>query len=397
MAKYLAHIGEDFPRVSWICEGATGVWSDPVHGSLQQLAALAGDSLVDILVPAEEVLLTEVTIASRQRTRLPQALPYSVEDQLAGDVDDYHVALGQVLGKDRYLVAAVARASMEQWLGAFGDAGLLPHSLIPENLAIPLEADTATLIVSGDRALIRCSVSSGYAVQLSEANAFLQLESDLTRLRVFDPEQKWIPAAELQIQQVSLRSSITALLASGLENAASMNLLQGEYHRQGERAERVARVWRWVALVAVLAFSLEVTGRWLDYQTLHQELDGLQQESVQILKTAFPDIGRVVEPRTQMDRQLADLRQATGMGGDGFLSLLRAIGPTVLSAPGLEIRTASYRGGDLTLEVHASSLAGIEAVRQRIITAGEVQVALESATTLESGADARLRITGSGL
>ena len=396
MARYLVHIGEDFPNVCWVHEQAGGDWSEPVSGTLQQLAALAGDSPVEVLAPAEEVLLTEVTIASRQRRRLLQALPYSVEDQLAGDIDDYHIALGQSLGNDRYLVAAVSRATMDRWQSGFVEAGLLPHSLMPDSLAVPLDPGSATVVVSGDRALIRCAFGSGYAVRLAEASAFLALEQDLSRLMVYDPEQRWTPPADLEVRQVDISTSVLALLATGLGRSPPLNLLQGPYHRQGERAERAARVWRWVAVVAMLAFSLEVTGRWLDYRGMHKELALLQQESRQILTTGFPNIKRVVDARSQMDSELSALRQASGIRKDGFLFLLRAIGPTLLSAPGMEVRSASYRGGNLIIELHADSLASIETARQRIITASPVQVELEFATTLENGADARLRITGDG-
>jgi len=230
-------------------------------------------------------------------------------------------------------------------------------------------------------------------VQLAEADAFLQLETGLDRILVFDPEQRWTPALDLPLEPMASQQSVMTLLASGLELPPILNLLQGPYHRQGERTERAVRVWRWVALLGLLAFGLETTGRWLDYRSLAGELEVLQLEASQILTTTFPDIGRVVDPRRQMEQRLAALRQSSG-GGGGFLSLLRAIGPSVLTASGLEIRSASYRDGDLTLEVHASSLAGIEAARRRIINDTGVEVALESATTMEHGADARLRISG---
>jgi general secretion pathway protein L len=392
--RFLVHIGNDFPEISWVSEGAAGAWSEPAHGSLNQLAALTGERPVDVLVPAEQVFLTEVQIASRNRRKLLQALPYSVEDQLAGDVDEYHFALGQSLGNDRYLVAAVARSTMDRWMAAFVEAGLEPRCMTPEILAVPLEAGAASVVVSGERALVRCSFGAGYAVGLSEAGAYLQLEQGLSCLTVFDPQQSWTPPADLEVKQMGVRSSVTGLLAAGLDRSPPLNLMQGEYHRQGERAERATRVWRWVALVAALAFGLEVSGRWLDYRSLENELGNLNQEAAQILNEAFPDVGRVVNPRVQMDQRLASLRQSSGIGGNGFLYLLRATGPTLVAAKDLEIRSASYRGGDLILEVHANSLAAIEALRQRIMDTGSVQIALESATTLESGADAKLRIGG---
>lgn len=53
-----------------------------------------------ILVPAEDVLLTIVQLPDMSKTRLLEALPFALEDQLIADIDTLHIAHGKKLPKD---------------------------------------------------------------------------------------------------------------------------------------------------------------------------------------------------------------------------------------------------------------------------------------------------------
>ena len=78
-------------------------------------AALAGAAEIVVLVPGEDVLLTEARLSARNRAQLLQALPYAVEEQLLDPVEDLHFAA--TAGGDPLGVAVVARDTAA-WLAA---------------------------------------------------------------------------------------------------------------------------------------------------------------------------------------------------------------------------------------------------------------------------------------
>lgn len=392
MSRIVLHL-DDARGGRWTVQRDDGSWSEPVAGTLEEAASQMDQQPVDVLVPSGEVLLTEVTIAARQQRRLLQALPFAVEEQLAGEVSNYHVCVGNQLGDHRYLAAAVDRQIMAAWVTALHDAGIEVRSMLPAVLALPLESGAATLVIDGDDALLRVSPARGYQLKVDEIDAYLELEEHIGQLLLLDPDQRWQSTGDTVIRQIPRRESLLQLLASGLADKPPVNLMQGDYQTRGQVAARTFRLWRWVAVLAVVAVGLEATDRGLELHRQTLQLEAMRTESENLLTTAFPDIGRVVDARSQMQQKLDALRGASGASGQGgFLYLLRAAGPTLLRESSLTIRSASYRSGSLLVELHAPDLATIERVRQQLMATLDVE--LESAATLADGADARLRVDG---
>jgi general secretion pathway protein L len=81
--------------VSWLDAGAAS--DGAVHtGTLMQAAAAASAHQVSVLVPAADVLCTEVDVPVRSSSnRLAQIVPYALEEQLVGDLEQQHFAIGR--------------------------------------------------------------------------------------------------------------------------------------------------------------------------------------------------------------------------------------------------------------------------------------------------------------
>src|SRR5690606_25786668 len=56
----------------------------------------AGDAV--LVVPAERALLREVKVADAERRLLRRTVPYSLEEELLGDVEAQHFAFGELRG-----------------------------------------------------------------------------------------------------------------------------------------------------------------------------------------------------------------------------------------------------------------------------------------------------------
>src|SRR5690606_39546112 len=76
-----------------------------------------------------------VTLPTQKKRWLDKALPFAVEEWLAEEVEDFHLALGERLDDGRHRVVAVRRDWLRGWLDACGanpprairvDADLLP-------------------------------------------------------------------------------------------------------------------------------------------------------------------------------------------------------------------------------------------------------------------------------
>lgn len=104
---------------------------------LGDIADYANQRTVYVLVPAVDVLMTEVTIPAGSSRQLSAVLPFLLEEELAQDVDNLHVHLLQKSG-DMAQVAVVEHQKVALWLAALDDAGIEAKALIPDCLCLPL-------------------------------------------------------------------------------------------------------------------------------------------------------------------------------------------------------------------------------------------------------------------
>ena len=78
----------DFNQSCWFMNGAHHV------GDLASLTSAVVDKEVIVVVPARDVLLISAQLPKMNRSRLLQALPFALEEQLIDDVEDLHFAAG---------------------------------------------------------------------------------------------------------------------------------------------------------------------------------------------------------------------------------------------------------------------------------------------------------------
>ena len=101
-------------RLAWYPPGAGTEprWLDN-EGVLEQLAAALSQRGVRacFAVPGEDARLLTVPVAAEEKKHLSRSLPFSLEEQVATDVEDLHFAYCPLSDTD-YGVAIVAREKM---------------------------------------------------------------------------------------------------------------------------------------------------------------------------------------------------------------------------------------------------------------------------------------------
>ncbi|MEO7432881.1 MAG: type II secretion system protein GspL, partial [Dokdonella sp.] len=254
-------------------------------------SVLAAGSEIVVLVPSEDVLLTDVRLSARNRAQLLQALPFAIEDQLLGAIEDQHFAAATGNG-DSVGAAVVAKATMTKWLDHLATANITPDVLIPETLALPADAEAVNVMIDGNRAIVRLAPWSAFACSLSEFPHWLeQANGDATLAPLVVHDFRAAPALVLPLKSSSYherQSDPLVHLAAGLAQPA-LNLLDGEFATRHRHA-RGARRWRLAAMLAAAVLVLAVANLGFDVMRLSRasaRMDVLAQEAV---AKAFPDI-----------------------------------------------------------------------------------------------------------
>ena len=361
-------------------EWRRGAEPAPSRSGAPLASDLADASEVIVLAPGEDVLLTDIAVAAKQRSQLLRAVPFATEDQLLGSVEDQHFAITDALPviageQPRHGVAVVSRARLRGWLETLGEAGIRADVLIPDTLAVA----SGSAVVEVDRAVVRLGPTSALVCAPAEVEAWLQTTG-------FD--------AAPTVHQTG---DALAAFARNLPATPALNLLVGEFapaHRQEVAVGRLRKLAMLAAAVVVLALVTRVA-EVISLRTDARQLDAATVSELQVL---LPD--RSAEQLRQSDvaTLLVDRMPGAAVGVDsGVLDLLARLAPVLGTGTRIQLRGIEYRSGTLELALRAPDIPALESLRERLAAQAGLSVEFTGSNPGENGVDGRLRIRGGAL
>ena len=370
-----------------------------------QPAELPRADRVDIIVPASLVLFTEVKLPPVRGQKLRQLLPFAVEEKILSDPEQVQVAAGARDEAGVTRVAVIDRA----WLNAACERlrllGMRPDNGFAETCLPELEPNAWTLIWDGNDGFVRTAVGAGLALDsMSEGGAPFALRRAVEEARGHArlPEKIILRATDAAASVPDLQLWTTQLGVSVvpgqdwhwaprfLNTANSINLLQGDYAPSSSMRELLPQL-RPILALAGLIVGVQVLATGADWWRLNHEKKTLAAEMDKTFKAAFPDAKVVVDAPLQMQRNLADLRRASGQSQpNDFLPLLAKALPLISAATGVE--AMNYDQGALKVDALFRDEGSVSELRNQVSSAPGASV--EASNPKEGGIAVRIAISG---
>jgi general secretion pathway protein L len=397
MSQFVVHITARDQPVRWIKLGETGN-AHVASGSLEEAARQSLGLRIVVLLPSEDILLTQANIPTQNKQKVLTALPYALEDQVAGDVEGMHFCAGERNADGLLAVAVCARSYMDNWLDILRAAGLSADVIIPDCLALPLQDGSWSLLEDGQRLLLHSTDQQGYSFAINERDSYLSFmqqdakDAALTHLRYYQADaSSAVPQwDDVEVETISAAHGLLGLIAEhGLPNKL-MNLRQGDYSRR-EQLGKLWRPWVFAASVAAAWFVLTLGVAAYENSQLRSEKAELSERSVAIYKEIFPEARNVPNPRAQMEQKLKQLRGSGSTDEVGFLNLLSASAPSFKNAKGVVMKNLRYKNGALDIDLEAPSLQAIDRLKQTLGRA-KLSVEIQSAASKNNKVQGRLQI-----
>jgi general secretion pathway protein L len=340
-----------------------------------------------VLLPGEDVLTTTVRLPSKRRRQALKALPFMLEDSIASDVAQEHLAVGRENAGGETLVAVTRKQHVRDLLQRFGEAGITPEMMLPDYAMIQEFPDSWQILVSGDRAVVRCPDGRGFASPLKRVplllNTMVDPERDTGVRAVKVIRSDDCPSPELpddwRIEERVVADDMDCLAAD--PSNASLNLLQGEFRVIQQES------WNWgpwatAAILALAAITIALLETGLETVRLDRQAAQLQASMVELAREALPDTEQIRDPQTQLLIAWRQLRTG-GAGGAEFLPLLDRVSATVSQQP-VTVSTIRFQDGALTLALQGSSLQQLDDLRQQIERQGLDASLLNASTDADS-------------
>ena len=365
----------DITDWQWCLLASDGRVKYPVQtGSLTTAANMIGNQATILLVASEQLVLTEVTIKAKNRRQVSSALPFLLEEQLTATPDSLHFASRASANKDQYQVAIIDRQLLTDLLTEVSDHGIKLTGAFADAQALPFRANSISIVLDGNRAIIRSNNGLGFSAPITIANSlFLQLQNQhpagekKPEVVCYLSDKIDEPAAQL-MQQLNIGPDCCQplgqpleLLARGLEPNQTVNLLQGPFKSFIHNPQTKLPVLT-LLLVSIL-LTLQAMSFWQTHRHLRQESAALNQQVDQTYQQHFGTAAPSSDFRKITIDQLSRLQQP-GKSVPAFIDQLARI--LVHKPRELILTQIEYTDTSLKLLIQSPNLTTADQLRENL-------------------------------
>ncbi|HET8941837.1 MAG TPA: type II secretion system protein GspL [Rudaea sp.] len=385
-------------QLSWVTQDASGRVLSGATAGVPPTQVLARAQRIIALVPAEAVLLLETPRIAGGAAQFRKAVPFALEDQLAGSVEDLHFAIPERASGDHVAVAVVARATLVDWATRLASEGIRADAMVAETQALPCSDDSACILIEDERVLWRIAPAQAGTCELSALPDWLQaiaaIDDNPRTFAVYDFRDAG--PLELPIQPIAYHRNqhdVLAFFAAHMANEPTLNLLQGEF-APAHRHAPTKRLWRNAIALVAAAIILAFVYYGVDYWRLSRESARLDAAAHAILHSTFPRMDKVAgDPRQLMQSAMRGMN-ANGESG-GLLPLLGRIAPILGSTTRTSLTGMEYHNDSLELAMRAPDVQTLDRMRESLDNLSGLDVELTAVNSGATGIEGRIRINRS--
>ena len=354
-------------------------------GEWSKVRSLSRGRKVLLLVPDNDVVLTAISVPSKNRKQLLQAVPFAMEDNLADDIDDLHFAIHQEDDSNNTQVALINRDLLDAYINLLKREGMTAHFILPQIFSQktddkvwsiqqhpPTEDHASTVSV-------RFNNLYGFSCDESLLGIFLeQYEGDNPESVLSNLAQTDLPESLHEIPLSNLDSGLVHY--KSVVNALPLNLMTGFVSQKNNTSSINLKAWR-----APIIIGSMVAAAWVGIFAWQNNLLNAQKNQLNTaientFKTSFPK-SRVVDAPQQMATKLAQLKKSAGKTIDSPLPMISDIAPLLKEYKDMSLSEVRYQDNELVLVMQSPNLTRLETFKKDAITKAKLQVDIKSSTT----------------
>lgn len=386
------------PSAWWLCEEGQVLRSgldalNAIEAELDE-AAVGLDKLQTVaVIPDNDVLHLHVEVPGRSSSRIRQAAPFAVEPFLSEELEEVHVAIGEVKRGESVPCLAINRTRFEAYRQLFENTTLQPRLM---TTMASLCGDSADLFLVETNELVtvctqrQCAVVAEQALAATMAASVPSTESELNVQCIGADalaEQTRAALAQAEIDDVSMHlKSIDDFFAAIEEPMQATNLLQGEFAFT-DTASDVKLGWHRTAMaiaasVIIISCIALAQGFWANLQTAK-----LNEQSLDIFEGVYGTRNVAGNPVFRMQERMG----AHVGSGSKWLNLLEGV---VNAAGDVELTNLDFNEvqNEMTMQLNADNYGEFEALRSRIERLG-LSISVNVAERTSTGVWARITVS----
>lgn len=370
--------------------------------SIETLDTVLYDSLKDskkkavLLVPTEYARVISIENVGANRRKIHKSVPYLVEETLAGDLSENHIAISA--SADHVTAIVTTNEAMEFWRSTIQEFGV-------QLTAIYRDIDTLQptvrgyALVANNRAILAWPEYRA-ALSLKNLPIFLEalpqelVNSSLSSIRTLDTHIDLVEGYMGDFGKTAIRGDSLPWFPHLYNfDHRAINLAQGKYSPSSSFTQ--LRTPHWAVIVVVLfvllASTLAYYGAGFNYET---RTDELKQRQAVLYRELFPDDNKIVNIPVQMRQHIEQLSHtsSTNRFSKIFVTTLRQLNEITDLTLG-RVQYIQYQSSPtvLGLEVTLDSVKQLDKLKQALLTQGLI-ISVETVSQQETQFIARIRV-----
>jgi general secretion pathway protein L len=352
-----------------------------------------------LLVPGDKVVSLPLAYNKKEARHFLKLLPYQIEEDVLGSVEDLHFAVSADKDSEVISVAYAQRDWISSLIGWMSVNNIQVEACIA-NFQILHASDDELLIWFVDGQVLGHRPNGlGFSIAQSFSQAFLkdllqnqQETGSAWSVRVYVDDAETQEIIESHIMPPVEYSVVIGSPPLSFTQSNQLNFCTGKFGKKLP-LENWWKEAKPVAIVAAVAVAVFFVASFTDIYLMKQQRAGYQEEMLSIYRTVVPR-GPSSDTVTRLKRMLGSTTSA-GKPSQ-VVYLLSKVAP-VLDQLKINLTTLNYsnREQSLRINIKADSFNGVEQFRQSLDQQG-VKAELQSSSASGDGFQARLKIVLKG-
>jgi general secretion pathway protein L len=388
-------INQENDAVEWLPINDS-IPSEPVQGTLKDLAIFAKNKQVILLLPASDVLFLGVNLPIKSASQINKALPFALEDLLADEIETYHLVWYRQ-PKDMLYVAVISHDKFQAYLLGFQELGIELTGVYSETLCLPFDDQTCSILIDQQNAILRTGQWLGGGIDVEVLSVWIDKliaeNPELQSLQIWQTSKTKPLLNELTINKThhEIDSPLLLFQMAAAKLGEGFNLLSGSY---GRKTTTDLQWKKWLPALVIFGLAAFIqTGIMLkSYWSQKTELAALETQTLALFKQSFPDVKRIVNIKVQAEQQLADLKKQQPGNGSRFIRLLYGTGQILSANSAFQLQQLDFTNDILQLQLTAPEMTQLEQFKQQLENSNELSVKILSAESAQNALEAHLEI-----
>tara|TARA_B100001094_G_scaffold297085_1_gene319797 strand:+ start:3441 stop:4667 length:1227 start_codon:yes stop_codon:yes gene_type:complete len=268
--KTIIRLNENSPEsAEWIEISDQGRQiSAPQSGALQNLPNQLRSNPIFVLLPGTETTTKFLKLPIKSFQKIRAAIPFALEEELAGDIKDLHFSFIKIKGNDEIPIVIIEKKRLNYYQQLLDDCNIEAHLITSELFGLEMIKNTITAMIEPNKIMINNGSNISVVIENDNShdinNIINQIKESANYIQVYLREDiknhehlsndlkdnhdnidiKLIPSHSLQ------------KLSQTIINSNSVNLLQGKYAAKID-LEKYFKPWKYAAIsIIALCFTL---------------------------------------------------------------------------------------------------------------------------------------------